>query len=165
MKNWEEIVRDLSSPEASDEEDSLNIMSVQRNARRVAELLHGTIPGLDETQMRDLPAGANKLDFMRVGLANAMREASRRSHEASNQSWDALLRGGSVPPPSPVQPAPPPSPVSAPSARAATDAPTTQKDGSGTEGEVVAKGSSLAPSTTTAPPEDEKATGRLAGEI
>lgn len=111
-------MRDLSSPEASDEEDSLNVLSVQRNAHRVAELLHGTIPGLDVAQMRDLPAGANKLDFMRVGLANAMREASRRSHEASSQSWDALMRGGSsIPPGVPAasersHPAPPPSPVS-----------------------------------------------------
>lgn len=101
MKNWDEITRNLTSPEASDEEDDLNIMSVQRNAHRVAELLHGSLPFLDETQMRTLPSGTNKLDFMRQGLARAMSDASHRSPEASSHdedasrryvpSWDALM--------------------------------------------------------------------------
>ena len=57
-KNWDAIAAELSSGEDSDAGDSLNVLAVQRNAHRVAELLHGAVPGLDEGEMRALPRGA-----------------------------------------------------------------------------------------------------------
>lgn len=79
MKDWSKILAEISSGEDSDEYDDLNILSVQRNAHRVTELLHGSVPGLDPEQMRNLPRGANKLDFFKAGMAKAMRDA----HEAT----------------------------------------------------------------------------------
>lgn len=79
-KNWDKVVAELSSGDDSDEGDSLNILSVQRNAHRVAELLHGTMPGLDVDEMRNLPRGMNKVDFMREGLAAAVRARDGIAH-------------------------------------------------------------------------------------
>ena len=45
-KNWDAILRDISSPESSDAEDGLNVLSVTKNARRVAEVVTGVIPHL-----------------------------------------------------------------------------------------------------------------------
>lgn len=44
-KNWDRIAQELDSGGESDDGDSLNVLSVQRNARRVAELLHTVLPG------------------------------------------------------------------------------------------------------------------------
>lgn len=78
-KDWNAIVRDLSSPESSDAEDDLNVLSVQKNASRVAELVQGLVPGLDATQMRDAPYGMNRPDVMRDALAATIAGMSRRS--------------------------------------------------------------------------------------
>ena len=74
-KNWDAIAAELSSGEDSDAGDSLNVLAVQRNAHRVAELLHGAVPGLDEGEMRALPRGANTIDYLKAGLAAAARTA------------------------------------------------------------------------------------------
>lgn len=39
MKDWDAIARELSSGEDSDAHDDLNVMSVQKNARRVADMV------------------------------------------------------------------------------------------------------------------------------
>lgn len=78
MKNWDAIVRDLSSPESSDAEDDLNVVSVQKNAKRVAEILHGAIPTLDPNYRGDAPKGMNNLNDLREQLARSAVE-SRRS--------------------------------------------------------------------------------------
>ena len=44
-KNWEEICRNLSSGSDSDAYDDLNVLSVTKNAKRVAELMHTFVPG------------------------------------------------------------------------------------------------------------------------
>jgi hypothetical protein len=59
VKNWDSIVKELSSPDSSDAEDHLNVMSVQKNATRVAELLHESIPTLDASQGGNGPVGMN----------------------------------------------------------------------------------------------------------
>lgn len=74
-KDWDAIAAGLSSGEDSDAGDVPNVLAVQRNAHRVAELLHGAVPGLDEAQMRTLPRGANTVDYLRAGLAAAARAA------------------------------------------------------------------------------------------
>ena len=43
-KNWDHIVSQLSSGDESDKDDSLNVMSVQKHAHRVVELLQSTVP-------------------------------------------------------------------------------------------------------------------------
>lgn len=75
-KRWDKILEDISSGEDSDAGDSLNAMSVQRNAHRVAELLHGAVPTLDATQMRTPPMGANNMDLIRQSFAAAMYDVS-----------------------------------------------------------------------------------------
>lgn len=63
MKDWDKIVRELSSPEASDAEDDLNVVSVQKNAKRVVELLQGTIPGMQCASKAQPPLGMNEGAF------------------------------------------------------------------------------------------------------
>ena len=58
-KDWDAILRDISSGEDSDAGDSLNVMSVQKNARRLTEIMHSTIPGLDPAESRTPPMGMN----------------------------------------------------------------------------------------------------------
>ena len=58
-KDWDAILRDISSGEDSDAGDSLNVMSVQKNARRLTEVMHSTIPGLDPAESRTPPMGMN----------------------------------------------------------------------------------------------------------
>ena len=64
IHNWDTILRDISSGEDSDAEDSLNVLSVQKNARRVCELIREMAPPgvLDEPQgLREVvpPRGMN----------------------------------------------------------------------------------------------------------
>lgn len=104
-KNWDQIARELSSGEDSDAGDSLNVMSVVRNAHRVAELMHGALPGLDATQMRTPPRGMNGVDFIRDGLAAATAEGARRSG-ARRASPPSASSGRAPPPPAPADPTP-----------------------------------------------------------
>ena len=46
-KDWDKIARELSSGEDSDAGDELNVMTVQRNAKRVAELIRLVSPEAD----------------------------------------------------------------------------------------------------------------------
>lgn len=72
MKRWDEILRDISSGEDSDEGDTLNLQSVVRNAHRVVDVIHTLCPGLDATQAQTLPMGMSDASLIRDGLA-AMR--------------------------------------------------------------------------------------------
>jgi hypothetical protein len=87
-KDWEKILKEMSSGEDSDEHDSLNVCSVQKNAGRVTDLLHATIPGLDPSRAKTLPMGMNRVDFIREGLVDAMIAQSRhlREYPASAES-------------------------------------------------------------------------------
>ena len=88
-KNWNEIVKTLSSPEASDEEDGLNFRSVQKNAHRVAELMHGVIPGLDRERAGCAPVGMNRPDVFRNSMAKAYSDAATatpRTHAATQDA-------------------------------------------------------------------------------
>ena len=80
-KDWTRVLREYSSGEDSDEHDSLNVLSVQRNAHRIAELLHMTVPGLDPTEARTPPMGMNSAQFIRRGLSDATAASSLRSRE------------------------------------------------------------------------------------
>jgi hypothetical protein len=78
-KNWDTILKDYSSGEDEDAHDSLNIVSVQKNARRVSELLHSMIPGLDPEECRNLPKGMNGADFFRNKLSESLKKQGRHS--------------------------------------------------------------------------------------
>ena len=79
MKDWNAIARELSSGEDSDAEDSLNVMQVQKNARRVAELMHTFIPDLAAQHLERgaAPLGMNRPDLIRDGLASTIATARR----------------------------------------------------------------------------------------
>ena len=75
-KNWDEIVKTLSSPEASDAEDDLNVVSVRKNAHRVAELMHGVVPGLDRNRAGNAPIGMNRTDVFQTAMTKAFSDAA-----------------------------------------------------------------------------------------
>lgn len=79
-KDWDAILRDLSSGEDSDAHDELNVRSVQKNAHRVAEMVRTVVPGLGGAA--SFP-GMNRPDVMRAGLADAIGAASPRSRDPS----------------------------------------------------------------------------------
>lgn len=102
-KNWDAILRDVSSGEDSDAEDSLNLLSVTKNAKRVAELVHGFCPSLDSSKMGAPPKGMNDPALIRDGIVSATqytppctfeRDASTRRprYSTSIKDWDAILR-------------------------------------------------------------------------
>ena len=64
----------MSSPDSSDAEDDLNVMSVQKNATRVAELMHSMIPSLDPnmTPNAPLPKGMNTSDLIRSQMSKTV---------------------------------------------------------------------------------------------
>ena len=85
-KDWDAICRDLSSGEDSDEHDSLNVVKVQRNAHRVAELMRTVVLG-DETTTP--PKGMNRADVIRNGLGAAIDAASPRSRDPTTSASEA----------------------------------------------------------------------------
>ena len=107
-KEWSEILKEYSSGEDSDEHDSLNVRSVQKNAGRVTDLLHAMIPVLDPSRSKSLPMGMNNVDFIREGLADAMLERSHHLREfpatsvsASDDARTETRTSSDAPPPSP----------------------------------------------------------------
>lgn len=83
MKDWNKIARELSSPEASDAEDEVNVVSVQKNARRVAELLHHMVPGMDPAYRGSAPMGMNSSDAVRLKPPADVNAALERADAAS----------------------------------------------------------------------------------
>lgn len=89
QKDWKTILDAISSPDDSDAEDELNVMQVQKNARRVAELMHNFVPGLGENKDHlkgDTPMGMNNTDLIREGLVSSMHAQSQYSiaHHSRN---------------------------------------------------------------------------------
>lgn len=79
-RDWVQILQHYSSGEESDEHDSLNVLSVQRNAHRISELIHATIPGLDVSQIRTPPMGMNHATVIRDELAESVRNCVDATH-------------------------------------------------------------------------------------
>ena len=84
VKDWDKIMREYSSPEASDAEDELNIQSVKKNTHRIAEMFEN-LSGLKDN-MRNPPMGMNRLDDIRDGLAASALEVSHRKDAQPNSS-------------------------------------------------------------------------------
>ena len=82
-KDWDKICRELSSPESSDADDDINVMSVKKNASRVAQLLHGIIPGLDKSKAGDAPKGMNRAEAFANTLASEVRKQSELMQETA----------------------------------------------------------------------------------
>lgn len=89
-KEWSDILRDYSSGEDSDEHDSLNVCSVYKNAGRVTDLLHATMPALDPSRAKSLPMGMNNVNVIREGLVDAMLARSHHLREFPEASASAL---------------------------------------------------------------------------
>jgi hypothetical protein len=73
-KRWDAIVAALPSPEDSDAEDDLNVMSVFRNAHRVSEIARTFAPDTSEgppTPPTPL-MGMNSMNLIREGLAGSV---------------------------------------------------------------------------------------------
>ena len=113
-KDWKTILDNISSPEDSDADDELNVMQVQKNARRVAELMHNFVPGLGDSKDHlkgDTPMGMNNTDLIREGLVASMRAQSQHSIEHHSRN---AARAADAPKVNPVPvehpPVPPPIP-------------------------------------------------------
>lgn len=128
-KDWKKVLDAISSPEESDAEDELNVVQVQRNARRVAELMHNFVPGITgrDDLKGDVPMGMNNADLIREGLAASMRAQSLYS--AANHSQTAERESHASPTnPVPVeQPKLPP--LSRQSSFSSNPQPTEEKNG------------------------------------
>ena len=89
-------------------------MQVQRNARRVAELVHQFVPGLGEDKSHlkgDAPMGMNNADLIREGLSASMHAQSQHSIEHHSRNVAHAVDAVKVNPvPMEHPPAPPPLP-------------------------------------------------------
>tara|TARA_B110001450_G_scaffold149883_1_gene140019 strand:- start:297 stop:695 length:399 start_codon:yes stop_codon:yes gene_type:complete len=94
VKDWDAILAGMSDGGDSDAGDDLNIMSVQRNAHRVAELVHTFVPGLDSAQRGDTPLGMNRPDALRDDLVASSKAESRRSSGRTRSSSETGGRKG-----------------------------------------------------------------------
>ena len=123
MKDWDAICRDLSSGEDSDEYDELNVQSVTKNAKRVAELMHHLIPGLDPNEGGAQPMGMNRASILREHL-------SRRAE--GGKATPPAKAAEATPPASATVAAEPPAAVAAaePHASATDAAPPSSPDAS-----------------------------------
>lgn len=119
-KDWDAIARALSSPESSDAEDDLNVMSVHKNAKRVTQLMHAVLPSLDQAEAAGYaPPGMNR--------ASRLREELTRSFVSSA----AALRGSSDEA-APASRSPQPRPARTP----ATETPKVEDDPPKVEGDA-----------------------------
>lgn len=110
-KGWSEILNEYSSGEDSDEYDSLNVCSVYKNAGRVTDLLHATMPTLDPSRAKSVPMGMNNVNVIREGLVDAMlarshhlrefREASFSASDAGEKKKEMSVTSNAVDAPSP----------------------------------------------------------------
>ena len=82
VRDWDAALRDVSSGEDSDAGDSLNVLQVQKNAKRVAELVHTMVPGMAvDHLMGRTPMGMNRPDAIRNDLSAAMRRMDESARE------------------------------------------------------------------------------------
>lgn len=112
-KNWKTILDGISSPDESDADDELNVMQVQKNARRVAQVMHHFVPGLGENNEHlkgDTPMGMNNADLIREGLVASMRAQSQHSIEHHSRNAARAVDAQMVNP-VPVERPPVPPPV------------------------------------------------------
>ena len=95
----------------------MNVVQAQKNARRVAELMHQFVPGLGEDKPHlkgDTPLGMNNADLIREGLVASMRAQSRHSIEGHSRNAARAVDAPKVNPLPVEQPlVPPPIPETA----------------------------------------------------
>ena len=82
---------EIPTPPDSDAEDDLNILKVQKNARRVSDVMHHILPNLSSKLAGPLPKGMNTVDDLArdmketVDLAWKEGEKFRRSGEKKKE--------------------------------------------------------------------------------
>ena len=72
MTEWDTIMRNIPSPDDSDAEDCVNVLSLQKNAPKVVQLLQHLIPGVSQTTDPVIPRGMNRVDAIRDGLSSTL---------------------------------------------------------------------------------------------
>ena len=80
-KDWNKIMREIPSPDSSDAEDELNVLSVQKNAKRVCEMMHRMVPGLQRGEVGSVPKGMNDSNV----ILSSMEESFRSSFSAKEK--------------------------------------------------------------------------------
>jgi hypothetical protein len=100
MKNWEQICRSIATPPDSDAEDELNIMSVQKNARKVSDVLHHALPMLDPAKAASLPKGMNSMAPFANPLRRTIESMQVRGGGSPRRRAGGASAGTSSPPPS-----------------------------------------------------------------
>jgi len=106
VRDWEKALADVSSGEDSDEHDELNVVKVQKNARRVSELLHTFVPGLDADRGGNVPKGMNRPDRFREIFQGAFYERLKAGNEEARALADSLTSFSFPPPPKVSKPPP-----------------------------------------------------------
>lgn len=106
VRDWEKALADVSSGEDSDEHDSLNVVKVQKNARRVSELLHTFVPGLDADRGGNVPKGMNRPDRFREIFQGAFYERLKAGNEEARALADSLTSFSFPLPPKASKPPP-----------------------------------------------------------
>lgn len=91
VRDWDKIMASLSSPESSDAEDELNVLSVQKNAQKVADLLHHHILGQDpyrsaNTVVPELPRGLKDLEALKQSMKETTEQVEKAMQNAANPS-------------------------------------------------------------------------------
>jgi len=97
MKEWDSIMRTISSPENSDAEDSVNVITLQENAPKIVRLMEHVVPNLNPHDTTTLPLGMNNLSPIRDGISSAAgvvrNSASTIVHPMKNEKCDNLDHG------------------------------------------------------------------------
>ena len=122
-RDWDAAMREVSSGSESDEHDVPNILSLQKNAHRIAQLARQILPVEDVMAERvgvgAPPAGMRDASILCGGHARASTSSSRRSHgsrasrerrTASSKAAKEVPREGNVSRPAEVARGPPPPP-------------------------------------------------------
>ena len=122
MKDWDAICRDLSSGEDSDEYDELNVQSVTKNAKRVAELMHHLIPGLDPNEGGAQPMGMNRASILREHLSRRAEGGKATPPAKAAEATPPASATVAAEPPAAVAAEPPAAPAAAEPHASATDA-------------------------------------------
>ena len=113
VRDWDAILNDMSSGEESDAGDSLNVISVQKNAHRVAALMRDMLvdPRDDQPEVTP-PRGMNHTTFKKmqddiIAKGTSFRAASSPSVSAAAAAAAAGPQTTGPPTTAPLEQAPP----------------------------------------------------------
>ncbi|NDB85159.1 MAG: hypothetical protein EB127_21030 [Alphaproteobacteria bacterium] len=101
MKEWDNIMRNISSPENSDADDDVNILSIQRSTPKVVQLMQHIVPGLSANVDAPMPMGMNSTQFIRDGISSTVNAVSDSHSQAKmpehSESHNNVVNKNNVP--------------------------------------------------------------------